>query len=444
MYDELDNSSFADAIRKPTEIEAEQCVLSCLIQDHKKCVDTCITSLSGPEVFYDMRHQIIYEEMIKAEPGSIELSSLAILLKNSGNLETIGGIQYLTPLVDAAPSTMNLSWYINRILEAYTKRRVIEVCEKFHLKTCENETSSTDILNEFEESVMGIRTTNRQARDNKTIVHAAIDRFETYYKLNGKCGGITTGFMDFDTLHDGLHEKEVIIIAGYPGTGKTVLAMDIAKHVALVEEKDVGVFSLEMADDMLMTRMICSEAKVDLRAVRNGKMAERDFPKITNASAKLRKAPIHIHEMDDPSIEEIRAEARRMKRDHDIKVIIVDYLQLVTAKGKTREEVVARISRNLKRMAKELKCCVIALSQLNDDGKLRESRAIGQDADSVTKLHQVDGDAITDTPAVDWKIVKQRNGPAPCNIELTFLKEFTSMEARSKIDPSDYHTPHND
>ena len=276
----------------------------------------------------------------------------------------------------------------------------------------------------------------------------------------GMLTGISTGFADFDKMTTGLHEGEMIVIAARPSVGKTSLAMNIAEHVSLELKVPVGVFSLEMTADQLVLRMLCSRSRVNLRNIRDGFLAERDFPKLTGAAGKLAGAPLFIDDSSALSILQLRAKARRMWQQFGIKLFVIDYLQLLNStsrRAENRQQEIAEISGGIKSLAKELSVPIIVLSQLNRElekrgpgerprlSDLRESGAIEQDADLVGLLYREtknkDGDDETneveqDAIPVKLCIAKQRNGPTG-DVDLTFLKSYTRFESAAKVSPED-------
>jgi len=292
----------------------------------------------------------------------------------------------------------------------------------------------------------------------KDLVHRAINTIEDFHKRQGMLTGLGTGFPDFDKMTSGLHEGEMIVIAARPSMGKTSLAMNVAEHVALDLRLPVGVFSLEMTADSLVLRMLCSRARVNLRSIRDGFLAERDFPKLTGAAGKMANAPLFIDDSSGLSILQLRAKARRMYQQYGIKLFVIDYLQLLHStarRAENRQQEIADISSGIKALAKELKVPVIVLSQLNRElekdknrkprlSDLRESGAIEQDADLVALLYKPSSDD-EDAPAeqeaapVNLLIAKQRNGPTG-DVNLTFLKSYTRFESAAKISSEDIPT----
>jgi replicative DNA helicase len=311
-----------------------------------------------------------------------------------------------------------------------------------------------DILRISEERITGTSSTIKE------LVNKAISKIEEYHKNQGMLTGISTGFADFDKMTTGLHEGEMIVIAARPSVGKTSLAMNIAEHVSLEVKVPVGVFSLEMTADQLVLRMLCSRSRVNLRNIRDGFLAERDFPKLTGAAGKLAGAPLFIDDSSGLSILQLRAKARRMWQQYGIKLFVIDYLQLLNStsrRAENRQQEIAEISGGLKSLAKELSVPIIVLSQLNRElekrgpgerprlSDLRESGAIEQDADLVGLLYREtknkDGEDETneveqDAIPVKLFIAKQRNGPTG-DVDLTFLKSYTRFESAAKVSVED-------
>jgi replicative DNA helicase len=271
--------------------------------------------------------------------------------------------------------------------------------------------------------------------------------------------GIATGFNDLDKMTSGLHGGEMVVIAARPSMGKTSLAMNVAEHVAIDQRLPVGVFSLEMTSESLVLRMLCSRSRVNMRNVRDGFLAERDFPKLTGAAGKLAGAPLFIDDSSGLSILQLRAKARRMHQQYGIKLFIIDYLQLLHSTARradNRQQEIADISNGLKALAKELSVPVIVLSQLNRElereknrkprmSDLRESGAIEQDADLIGLLYKPNADdeegggavpANDEAVPVNLLIAKQRNGPTG-DVNLTFLKSFTRFESAAKVSDED-------
>jgi replicative DNA helicase len=314
------------------------------------------------------------------------------------------------------------------------------------------------LMDEVERDILRISESRVQSQSNsiKDLVKKAVGTIEDYHQRQGALTGLGTGFTDLDKMTTGLHPGEMIVIAARPSVGKTSLAMNIAEHVSLDEKLPVGVFSLEMTAESLVLRMLCSRARVNLRSIREGFLAERDFPKLTGAAGKLASAPLFIDDSSGLSILQLRAKARRMHQQYGIKLFVIDYLQLLHSTSKraeNRQQEISDISSGIKALAKELSVPVIVLSQLNREverekgraprmSDLRESGAIEQDADLIGLLYRPSKDdeesgTPSEAEAINLLIAKQRNGPAGEDVHLTFLKSCTRFESAAKIQDAD-------
>lgn len=443
----------------PHSIEAEQGVLGCVLLSPNDCMGVCIEKLRrGSEVFYDMRHQALFDVLAEMydKKELIDPIVLQQYLKDRNQLEALGGMPYISGLMNCVPSAASLEYYIDIVREKYVLRRMIQTCTGAVARVYDHQGEVDGLLDEVERDVLQIAE-ERVTAGSKTIkdlVHKAINTIEDYHQRQGMLTGLGTGFPDLDKMTSGLHGGEMIVIAARPSMGKTSLAMNIAEHIAIDEKQPVGVFSLEMTAESLVLRMLCSRSRVNLRNIRDGFLAERDFPKLTGAAGKLANAPLFIDDSAGLSILQLRAKARRMFQQHGIKIFVIDYLQLLSAssqKIENRQQEIAQISNGIKALAKELNVPVIVLAQLNRElekdknrkprlSDLRESGAIEQDADLVGLLYKVetekaeDDEGIQEVEAVpvNLLIAKQRNGPTG-DVHLTFLKSYTRYESASKV-----------
>ncbi|HEV2210786.1 MAG TPA: replicative DNA helicase [Verrucomicrobiae bacterium] len=450
----------------PHSPEAEQGVLGCILLSPNDCIGECITKLKGgSETFYDLRHQTIFDllvEMFDKREG-IDVITLHQRLKDKQLLEQVGGLEYLASLPDMVPSAANLEYYLDIVQEKFLLRKMIRVCTEVVGRVYEHEGEVDALMDEIERDILRISESRVQGQTTtiKDLVKRAINTIEDYHQRQGTLTGIGTGFVDLDRMTTGLHGGEMIVIAARPSVGKTSLAMNIVEHVAITQALPVGVFSLEMSADSLVLRMLCSHSRVNLRNVREGFLAERDFPKLTGSAGKLAHAPLFIDDSSGLSILQLRAKARRLHQQYGIKLFVVDYLQLLHStarRAENRQQEIADISSGIKALAKELNVPVIVLSQLNREverekgraprlSDLRESGAIEQDADLVGLLYrqvkqgeedeQPANDNDADGIPINLLIAKQRNGPAGEDVHLTFLKSITRFESAAKIDPVD-------
>ncbi|HTI70511.1 MAG TPA: replicative DNA helicase [Candidatus Limnocylindria bacterium] len=444
----------------PHSIEAEKGVLGCILLSPNEGLGYCLEKFkSAGDTFYDLRHKSIFEILVqmydKKEP--IDLITLGQKLRDANQLEGVGGLVYLSALMDAVPSAANLAYYMDIVREKYVLRRMLSTCTEVIGRIYEHQGEVDSLVDEAERDILriGEDREGNAVRPMKDLVHKAIDVIQDFHQRAGGLTGVGTGFADLDKMTSGMHEGEMIVIAARPSMGKTSLAMNIAEHVAVNEKLPVGVFSLEMTAESLVMRLLCSLARVNGKAIRDGFMSEGDFRKLTSAASKLGKAPMLIDDTPGLSILQLRARARRMWQQHGVKLFVIDYLQLLHSTSRkaenNRQQEVADISSGVKALAKELKVPVIVLCQLNREfekeknrkprlSDLRESGSIEQDADLVGLLYKPsteddeevqpegDGGGIP----VNLLIAKQRNGPTG-DVNLTFLKSYTRYETASKI-----------
>ena len=437
-------------------------VLGCVLLSPNECMGECIEKFkSGTEVFYDLRHQTIFSTLVEMFDSreAIDVITLQQRLKNKQLLEEVGGIAYLAALPDTVPSAANLSYYLDIVQEKYLLRRMIQTCTEVVGRVYDYEGEVDALMDEVERDILHISEARVQSQTTtiKELVKKAINTIEDFHQRQGVLTGVGTGFTDLDKMTSGLHGGEMVVIAARPSMGKTSLAMNIAEYVSIEQRLPVGVFSLEMTSESLVLRMLCSRSRVNLRNVREGFLAERDFPKLTGAAGKLANAPLFIDDSSALSILQLRAKARRMSQQYGIKLFVVDYLQLLHStarRAENRQQEIADISSGIKSLAKELNVPVIVLSQLNRElereknrkprlSDLRESGAIEQDADVVGLLYTPSGDdddrdssAEQDAVPVNLLIAKQRNGPTG-DVNLTFLKSYTRFESAAKVSDED-------
>jgi len=456
----------------PHSPEAEQGTLGCCLISPNECIGEIIEKLKddgkGSEHgshFYDLRHQTIWETLADMfnSREAIDIITVQQKLKDKQLLDQIGGIAYLAQLQDCVPSAANLSYYLEIVREKFLLRKMISVCSGVVGRVYDYEGEVDALMDEVERDILRISESRAQSSvlGVKELVSKAVLTIENFFSRQGKLNGIGTGFPDLDKMTDGLHGGEMVVIAARPSMGKTSLAMNIAEHVVLEEKLPCAVFSLEMSAESLVLRMMCSIARANLRSIREGFMSEADFPKLTSAAGKLANSKLFIDDSAGLSILQLRARARRLHQQHDIKLFVVDYLQLLHSTARrsqeNRQQEISDISSGLKALAKELKVPVIVLSQLNRElekdksrkprlSDLRESGAIEQDADVVGLLYkptsgddeeQADsGVTEADGVPVNLLIAKQRNGTTG-DVNLTFLKSFTRFESAAKVSDED-------
>jgi replicative DNA helicase len=444
----------------PFSEDGEKGVLCSLLLSPREVADICVLSLRL-DAFYIPAHQIIYGLILEFGDRSkpIDFVALKQALKDRNQIEEIGGPEYLSALFSFVPTAANASYYIDIVREKFVLRRLILACNKLSTQCYDQQSDIDPLLDDAEKEIFAITGEHVKTEivATKDLVMEAIEQIEKLYDNRGAVTGLPTGFVELDRMTSGLHAAEMIVIAARPSMGKTALAMNIAEHVSIEVGKPVAVFSLEMSSQQLVQRLLCSRAKVDLQHVRNGFLSERDFPNLTAAASQLAAAKMFIDDTPGLTVTELRAKSRRMKSQHNIELIVIDYLQLLRSTSRraqdNRQLEISEISGGIKALAKELNLPIIVLAQLNrqpdtrakEGGRprlsdLRESGSIEQDADLVGLLvrpeYYENYDADEDTKLekageAELIIAKQRNGPTG-DVLLTFLKKYTRFETRAR------------
>lgn len=437
----------------PQNIEAEQSVLGALMLDKDAIIK--VANLVRVGDFYKEDHNMIYEAMIELyeQQDPIDVLSLSNRLEEKGQLDKIGGSSYLTTLVNSVPSSSNVSHYAKVVQKKSTLRRLIAVAAELNELGYQESEDVEKVLDEAEQKLFGVsqKYLKQDFIPIKSILEAAFNRIDELHKGDHKLRGIPTGFSDMDNILAGFQKSDLIILAARPSIGKTTLALDIARQVAVQQKIPVGIFSLEMSSDQLIDRMLAAESNVDLWRLRTGRLKtdenDDDFQKIGEAMGVLSEAPVFIDDAGSANVMEMRTMARRLQSEHNVGLIIVDYLQLMEGRtgGDNRVNEISEISRALKQLARELNIPVLALSQLSRAvearspqipklSDLRESGSIEQDADIVMFLYREDREK-PDTPnknIVEVHIAKHRNGPIG-KLALYFNENCTSFKSLEKV-----------
>ena len=435
---------------QPHSEEAELAVLGSMLSS-KEAVSKSIQWLT-PDVFYKDAHGKIFSAMEllfdKGEP--VDTVSVIDLLKKNKELESVGGTYFITGLVESVPTAAHVERYSKIVMEKALLRSLITLSHSIAKEAYEDSQDVADILDTVEQSIFSI-TQNRlkggftQIND---IVVAALEKLELIRASGGSVIGVPSGLLDLDDITSGFQEGDLIIIAGRPGMGKTALALSMIRNAALEADVGVGMFSLEMANHQLAMRLLCAEARVDSHFVRTGKLPAKLWKNLGLSAGDLEKAPIYLDDSPALTVLELRAKARRLKAEHNIGMIVVDYLQLMQGpRGvENRQQEISVISRSLKALAKELSIPVVALSQLSRaveqraDRKpqlsdLRESGAIEQDADVVIFLYRpwVYSQEDEDEGKAEIIVAKQRNGPTG-HISASFISKYARFENLSQAE----------
>lgn len=433
----------------PHDIEAEQAVLGAILIDKDAMIT--VSQLVIAENFYDERHKNIYDAMLSLyeDRSPIDLLTLTSVLKKKKVYEKVGGSSYLSSLTNIVPTAANSEYYAQTIREKYVRRSLIQISAEVTDSAFTEDKEANEILNNAEQNIFKIS----QEHIKQGFIHIketlaeSFDRLEELQKTGAGLRGVETGFVDLDNLLSGLQASNLIILAARPGQGKTAFVINIAQHVSIANKQPVGVFSLEMSKEELVDRLLVSQSDIDAWRLKTGKLTDDDFEKLSVAMGQLAEAPIFIDDTPGLSIPEMRTKARRLQAEHDLKLLIVDYLQLANPgkKFENRVNEVSYISQSLKNMARELKIPVIGVSQLSraveqrGGGKpqladLRESGAIEQDADVVMFLYSPD-EEFTSQRIVNVLVAKHRNGPVG-EKELLFRGDrirFYNVEHSTKV-----------
>ena len=432
----------------PHSIQAEQSLLGGLMLDNQTW-DTVADKVAAGD-FYRREHRLIYSAVRRLAEADqpFDVVTLAETLERTGGLADAGGLPYLGTLVKDTPSAANVNAYAKIVRENSVLRQLISVgTDISDIAFNPGGRESAELLDEAERRVFEIAEQETRGGGGfqplKTLLGRAVERIEVLFQRNEPITGLPSGFTDFDKMTSGMQPSDLIIVAGRPSMGKTTFAMNLAENVALEVRRPVAIFSMEMPGDALAMRMMSSLGRIDQHRVRTGRLEDDEWPRLTSAVNMLAEAPMFIDDTPALSPTEVRARARRLKREHgDLALIVIDYLQLMQAPtvGENRATEISAISRSLKALAKELSVPVIALSQLNRSleqrpnkrpvmSDLRESGAIEQDADLIVFIYrdEVYHEDTKDKGIAEIIIGKQRNGPIG-TVRLTFLGQYTKFE----------------
>jgi replicative DNA helicase len=425
----------------PQNNEAEQFILGAVLLENEALA--AVIERIGPKDFYKESHKKIFLSMLdlyeKNEP--IDLITLTEQLSKKEQLEEIGGASYLSTIVSLVPTAANARYHSKIVKEKSVLRSLIQTATEIVSMSYDAEQDVNELLDKAETKIFAISETavGQTYVHIKDVVKDTIDLVDKLFNKKERITGLATGFFALDEATTGFHPGDLIVIGARPGMGKTAFGLNIITHAAIEENRQIAVFSLEMTKEQIVLRMLCAEAEVDSKAVRSGYHSKEDYRKLVNAAGRLSEAPIYIDDTFN-SVLDIRAKARRLKAEHGLGLIVIDYLQLMSGVGSftAREQVISEISRSLKALAKDLSVPVIVISQLNrsceqrgDDkhpiiADLRESGAIEQDADTILFLYRDDYYKKDEPPKgiADLDIAKQRNGPTK-RIQLAFIDRYT-------------------
>ena len=443
----MSEADFSSHKLPPQHIEAEQSVLGGILIENYAI--NKVMEMLKPDDFYRESHRKIYEALIVLSERDEPADSITLTneLKNSGHLDSVGGVSYVASLIDLVPTAANIEYYAKIVKEKAILRKLIQTSTEIITQSYEDRGDVEGFLDEAERAIFDI--SENRVRPSfypiKDVVKGSFKILERLYEKKELVTGVPSGFKDLDRMTAGFQPSDLVIVAGRPSMGKTAFCLNVAQYAAIEKKTPVAIFSLEMSKEQLVIRMLCSEAHVEGTKLRSGFLSESDWPRLTIAAGNLSDAPIYIDDTAALSVLELRAKARRLKTERGgLGMLIVDYLQLM--KGRTRvesrQQEISEISRSLKALAKELNIPVIAVSQLSRKTEertgnrpqlsdLRESGAIEQDADLILFIYRDEVyNRSEDNPnrgKAEIIIGKQRNGPIG-KIDLAFLDKFTTFK----------------
>ncbi len=434
----------------PQNLDAERAVLGGIIIENEAMGR--VLEHIGPEDFYREAHRQVFSVMMSLYQDNkpMDLVTLVDALSAQGILDEVGGVAFLSSLPDTVPVTTNLTTYALIVKEKAVLRRLVEASQEIAERALAGDSEFQEVLDFAEKSIFEISEfkASQAFTHISKIVEATFEQIEKLYERKEAVTGLPTGLEGIDRILAGLQPSDLIIVAARPSMGKTAFALNICQHAALRAGVPVAIFSLEMSKEQLVLRMLTSEAKVDASKVRTGQLDDDDWQRLVKGAETLLEAPIYIDDTPGITIHELRAKVRHLRKEHDIGLVVVDYLQLMSSSSKlnSREQEIAEISRGLKAIAKELRLPVVALSQLNRSlesrtdkrplmSDLRESGAIEQDADVIMFIYrevvyrrkeseeELDEDLKRRAEII---VAKQRNGPTG-TVKLVFLGEYSSF-----------------
>ncbi len=436
----------------PQNVEAEQSVLGAMMIEREAI--SKVSEIIRPEDFYREAHRLIYKAMLELfnKNDAVDLVTVVEILRRDEKLEPAGGIAYVSALANSVPTAANVMYHARIVEEKALLRNLINTATHVAGMGYEANEEVAVIMDKAEKMILEVssRKAGQEFASIKNIIFDVFDKVSELYSSKGGITGLSTGFKDLDKLTSGLQPSDLILIAARPSMGKTAFVLNIAQNIAIKEKQSVAFFSLEMSKEQLVQRMLCAEAPIDAQRLRIGELENNDWDKLVRAADRLAAAPIFIDDTAGITVMEMRSKARRLKIEHDLKLIIIDYLQLMqgsagSSRSENRQQEISEISRSLKALARELKVPVIALSQLSRGvesrqvkkpmlSDLRESGSLEQDADIVAFIYREDYyEPETERKNItDIIVAKHRNGPVD-SVQLFFHKQFTKFSDLSKM-----------
>ena len=425
----------------PQNVEAEQAVLGAMLLSHDAVI-VAMEKLQSQDFYRDV-HRIIIEakEHLHREKKEIDVITLPDEMQRMKKLDDVGGLEYVLNLPNLVGSAANIEYYANIVAEKALARNLISTCTELTTEAYDGQKETEALLDDAERRILQLSDTKNRGdfASVGAVVEVTLDKITKLYENKAGLTGLPTGFRDLDRMTSGLQPSDLILVAARPSMGKTAFTLNIAQNVGVRQHKTVAFFSLEMSQEQLVQRLLCQIAHIDSQKLRTGQLnSDEEWTRLTDACDKLYESPIYIDDTPGISVAEMRSKARRLKSEHGLDLIIVDYLQLMQGRNaESRQQEISEISRSLKALARELKVPLIALSQLSRSvesrqdkrpmlSDLRESGALEQDADIVSFLYREDYyDKETENQHITEVILaKHRNGPVG-SVKLYFKNEFT-------------------
>jgi replicative DNA helicase len=432
----------------PQALDMEESVLGALLSE--KNALTNVVEFLRPEHFYSEQHQTIYRAILELfkDNAPVDLRTVVARLRKMGRLELVGGAYYITELLGKVSSSANIEYHSRVLIELAIKRDIIQMASTAHSDAYEDTTDVFELLEKLEQSVFGVSDSNLKKNYStlKSVMLKAVKELQDKGNHVDGLTGVPSGFLRLDRITSGWQRADLVIVAARPGMGKTAFIVSALRNAAVDFNIPVAIFSLEMSSVQLVNRLISSESEIDSETIKQGRLTDAHWQQLVNKTTRLTSAPIFIDDTPALSILELRAKCRRLKAEHKVQLIVVDYLQLMRGESKgNREQEISSISRALKGVAKELDVCVIALSQLSRSvetrggdkrpqlSDLRESGAIEQDADIVMFLYRpeyykitVDEDGVPTQGLTEVIVAKHRNGSLD-TVKLKFIGKYIKM-----------------
>lgn len=425
----------------PQNIEAEQSVIGSMILDKNSVAEA--SEILRDEDFYRENHKLIFGAIMELYQKDMPVDMITLIdhLRSTDKIEGAGGITYITELCNSVPSTVNLHSYIEIVKNKAVLRKLIKSSNEIIDESYSLQDNVPKVLDSAEKKIFDIAQ-NKSTNDFEalsTVLERGFTEIERLYNNKGEVSGVSSGFPELDAKTSGFQKGDMVLVAARPSMGKTTFALNLAEYAALRQGKSIVIFSLEMSKEQLAYKLLCSEANVDMLKLRTGNLEDSDWDNIAKASGPLAEAKMYIDDTAGISVMEMRSKCRRIKIEHGIDMIVIDYLQLMSGSGESRQQEVSEISRSIKALAKEMQCPIIALSQLSRAPEqrtdhrpmlsdLRESGSIEQDADIVMFLYRDEyyDEETEDKNVAECIISKQRNGPTG-TVKLAWIGQYSKF-----------------